>query len=495
MLINKLLLISILLFSSNNYSQYKSDFIIADSASRPFFDFDYNGNIHMVWQNGQKSDRSIQYSSLDYEGNFIYQPRKISNTIHAADPKLAINKDLVACVWEDKVALDLTIFSTFIKGKILKNGQDFSDELQIDDEHGDAYRGGPEIIWHSDSALYAVWSGDGSLSPTEYSDIYMHKLLFPPFQKAYPYDEVINNPFVKVVEGLPKVVKQSSGQGYFVIWIEKDSLSILKIAGVNCDNNLLPVSPKVDLVNFDSVKYFMGEPAVFKLNNGNIILAWAKDTLNFAYSNIYFQEFTEQGLPVSEVKKVNDTYASEYSDVSADIDSAGNFIIIWEVWPDLFAQRFSPDMNKMGANFKINTLESDGNSFHHVRLKNGKIYTMWNRLKNGNLSVWMNILDFKNPTMIQQENIFSPQSYSLSNNYPNPFNPSTTISYQIKEGGLVTLKIYDILGSEVATLINEEIPVGKYELSFNGSELPSGVYIYQLQVNDFSSSKKLVLLK
>jgi len=449
----------------------------------------------MVWQNGQKSDRSIQYSSLDYEGNFIYQPRKISNTIHAADPKLAINKDLVACVWEDKVALDLTIFSTFIKGKILKNGQDFSDEVQIDDGHGDAYRGGPEIIWHSDSALYAVWSGDGSLSPTEYSDIYMHKLLFPPFQKAYPYDEVINNPFVKVVEGLPKVVKQSSGQGYFVIWIEKDSISVLKIAGVNCDNNLLPFSPKVDLVNFDSVKYFMGEPAVFKLNNGNIILAWAKDTLNFAYSNIYLQEFTEQGIPVSEVKKVNDTYASEYSDVTADIDSAGNFVIAWEVWPDLFAQRYSADMNKMGENFKVNSLQSDGNSFHCTKLKNGSIYTTWSRLDGGRISVWMNILDFNNPTLIGEDNIFSPLRYSLSQNYPNPFNPTTTISWQSPIDNLVTLRVFDVLGCEVITLVNKFISAGTHSIEFDGTNLPNGIYFYRIKIGNYIETRKLILQK
>ena len=79
--------------------------------------------------------------------------------------------------------------------------------------------------------------------------------------------------------------------------------------------------------------------------------------------------------------------------------------------------------------------------------------------------------------------------------YPNPFNPSTTIRYQIPQDGIVTLKIYDILGSEVTTLVNEEKLAGKYEVNFNASTLASGVYIYRIQAGDFVSSKKMILLK
>ena len=85
--------------------------------------------------------------------------------------------------------------------------------------------------------------------------------------------------------------------------------------------------------------------------------------------------------------------------------------------------------------------------------------------------------------------------YALVQNFPNPFNPSTTIKYQLPQDGLVTLKIYDILGKEVTTLINEEKPAGKYEVNFNASQLASGVYIYKIQAGSFVSSKKMILLK
>lgn len=85
--------------------------------------------------------------------------------------------------------------------------------------------------------------------------------------------------------------------------------------------------------------------------------------------------------------------------------------------------------------------------------------------------------------------------YALSQNYPNPFNPSTIINYQIPHDGLVTLKIYDVLGKELKTLVNEYKSLGRYEVKFDASNLSSGVYLYQLKVNDYLQSKKMLLVK
>ena len=85
--------------------------------------------------------------------------------------------------------------------------------------------------------------------------------------------------------------------------------------------------------------------------------------------------------------------------------------------------------------------------------------------------------------------------YVLYQNYPNPFNPSTTINYSIKSAGLVTLKVYDILGTEVATLVNERKEPGNYDVTFNAANLPSGIYVYMLISGNFLDSKKLILAK
>ncbi len=85
--------------------------------------------------------------------------------------------------------------------------------------------------------------------------------------------------------------------------------------------------------------------------------------------------------------------------------------------------------------------------------------------------------------------------FELSQNYPNPFNPSTIINYAVKDAGLVSIKVYDILGKEVAILVNETKEAGNYEVDFNAATLPSGVYIYTMQVNGFTSSKKMLLIR
>ncbi|MBE0651929.1 MAG: T9SS type A sorting domain-containing protein [Bacteroidales bacterium] len=88
-----------------------------------------------------------------------------------------------------------------------------------------------------------------------------------------------------------------------------------------------------------------------------------------------------------------------------------------------------------------------------------------------------------------------PFNYKLEQNFPNPFNPSTKIQYAIGSRQLVTLKIYDILGNEVATLVNEEKLAGEYNVQFDGIGLSSGIYFYQLNAGSFLQTKKMIFLK
>jgi hypothetical protein len=87
-----------------------------------------------------------------------------------------------------------------------------------------------------------------------------------------------------------------------------------------------------------------------------------------------------------------------------------------------------------------------------------------------------------------------PSEYKMEN-YPNPFNPTTVINYQLPRDGFVTLKIYDMLGREISTLVNENKTAGYYKVNFDAGRLTSGVYIYTIKANDFFLSKKMLLMK
>jgi hypothetical protein len=99
------------------------------------------------------------------------------------------------------------------------------------------------------------------------------------------------------------------------------------------------------------------------------------------------------------------------------------------------------------------------------------------------------------PLSVDQINSLIPNKFELAQNYPNPFNPTTTIEYSIPQAGVVTIKIFDILGREVTTLVNEEKQRGNHVVKFNASNLSSGIYFYKLQAGSFVQTLKMILLK
>ena len=166
----------------------------------------------------------------------------------------------------------------------------------------------------------------------------------------------------------------------------------------------------------------------------------------------------------------------------------------------------------LSNNISWRVLNLDFTSINKAVIKSG------NSVKGGLLDYNFDNITFNSTTDVEPENN-TPKDYSLSQNYPNPFNPSTTINYTIPtlpissplvkgrtEEGFVVLKVYDILGNEVATLVDEEKAPGSYSVTFNASNLPagrqglaSGIYIYKLSVtggtDNFVSTKKMLMLK
>jgi len=102
-----------------------------------------------------------------------------------------------------------------------------------------------------------------------------------------------------------------------------------------------------------------------------------------------------------------------------------------------------------------------------------------------------------------EENTNRPESFSLFQNHPNPFNPGTIIKYSIpavtlrqaQSDIIISIKVYDVLGKEIATLVNEEKTAGEYEVEFDGTGLPSGIYFYRIKAGSYINTKKMVLLK
>ena len=201
---------------------------------------------------------------------------------------------------------------------------------------------------------------------------------------------------------------------------------------------------------------------------------------------IYAQEITGSNLPSAPI-----LVAPENNSI---IDSTSELFVWKQSVPDIEKYWFELDTSDQFNNSFIDSTLTD-TSFIYSSLQMNKIY--WWRVKAKNIVGWgdfSEVRTFDVVTSVEEKNQL-PTTYGLEQNYPNPFNPVTTIKYQIPEQSFVTLKVYDVLGNEIATLLNEEKPIGNYEVEFDASSLSSGIYFYKLQAGSFVETKKMLLLK
>jgi hypothetical protein len=161
--------------------------------------------------------------------------------------------------------------------------------------------------------------------------------------------------------------------------------------------------------------------------------------------------------------------------------------------PIVLKYMFEIAPNNQFSNSFIDSTITD-TTYLYSNLNYGGSY--WWRVRAYNAMGWSEFSNVNSIIVVSvdgKENV--PTKYALTQNFPNPFNPNTTIKYQIPELSFVTLKIYDVLGSEIITLVNEKKPTGEYEVEFDAYGLSSGIYFYKLQAGDFIQTKKMVLLR
>ena len=175
------------------------------------------------------------------------------------------------------------------------------------------------------------------------------------------------------------------------------------------------------------------------------------------------------------------------------LPNKNDVVLNWQTATETNNQGFEIQRRNDGEFEKIGFVAGHGTTteiqsyiFIHKNVSPGKYSYRLKQMDYDGTSEYSNIVEVE---------VTQPIEYSLSQNYPNPFNPSTTIAYSIPKDGLVTLKVYDVLGKEVVTLINELQTAGKKNITFDASKLSSGVYYYQLISGEFTSTKKLILMK
>ncbi len=245
-------------------------------------------------------------------------------------------------------------------------------------------------------------------------------------------------------------------------------------------------------------------------HRGTIYILWADQRNGENNTDIFIVKSTDRGDSWSSPKRVNtDTGSAQQFFPSIAIDqSNGNLSVVFydrrnyaptDSLTDVFLAT-STDGGETWNNAKISQSPFLPKSniffgdYTHIAAHNGMVRPIWMRLDTTKLSVWTAIIP-NIPVQVNTKGVAVPTIFSLSQNYPNPFNPSTNIEYRIPNAEFVTLKVYDVLGREVTTLINEKKSPGTYDVEWNASAFPSGVYFYRLKAGSYIETKKLLLLR
>ena len=493
----KPIIIFSLLIIFPTYSQIVDDFILADSTMNPKFAIDHKNQLHIVWDSYMIGN--IYYSNYDSLWNVIKAPKIISETDWNITSNIALNKTHFATVWEQR----LWSFNSFIDGSLYKLNGDLIEKFfyiygynDYNDTYFDAYRKEPDICFLSDSNYIVVWYGGGAPLPDNSS----------------VYGQIVDKSGIKLGSNIllsdAHLINEEASCGN--VSIAANILSD-KFALFWSDNRYGPKELYYRLFSkngeaLDSsfkASSDTGKIATFSVDAvmdsiGNFMVTYGQAIGDNIY-NLYLEIFNNYGIKKVQRLKVNEKNIYTLPTPSISLDFDDKFVISWCQKNDsnniyIVAQRFNKDGQIIGKNFELTKHENPGNQVYpNIILRNGKIYSVWCE----EIQSWANVIDFNNPPpSVNTEENEILDNFILMQNYPNPFNAKTRISYQIPKKSKIKLQVFDILGRKVKTLVNEVQPIGRYNISFEGLDLASGIYIYSLIVNnEFYKSRKMFLLK
>jgi hypothetical protein len=219
---------------------------------------------------------------------------------------------------------------------------------------------------------------------------------------------------------------------------------------------------------------------------------------------IYYKRSTDAGISWGA-----DTRLTNNSDSSWTPSIAVSGSVVHVVWQDnrdenteIYYKRSTDSGVSWGADTRL-TNNSSVSAVPSVAVSGSVVHVVWEDHRDGNFEIYYKRDPTGNPIGIKNITSEIPSAYSLEQNYPNPFNPITNVRFEIantplnplSRGEMISLKVFDITGKEVATLVNEQLAPGTYETTFDASMLTSGIYFYRLNAGDFSETRKMLLLK
>jgi hypothetical protein len=238
-------------------------------------------------------------------------------------------------------------------------------------------------------------------------------------------------------------------------------------------------------------------------DDGYFVAAWLKH--NGSNTDIFYRRFSPDGQILEGNVKVNDNPPDTWiANPAVAMAENGDFVFVWDDErngagnSDIYCQRYRADGTQFGNNFRVNgdnttTAQTNPN----VAFKNDIIVTAWQTHHNEGQSwdVYANLIQFSEETAVDDNRGDIPESFELLQNHPNPFNAQTMIHFVMPVAGKIHLGIYNLLGQEVAVLIDGELTSGQHKIRWDALNVKSGVYICRLTTQNRSVCRKLTVIK
>jgi hypothetical protein len=300
----------------------------------------------------------------------------------------------------------------------------------------------------------------------------------------------------------PDICSDGAG-GVIIVWYDYRSTTDFNIYAQRQGPAGAIVWAVDGVVMNNNVAYAQIDPKIVSDGVGGAVMSWT-DYRTGTTADIYAQRVNSTGAVQWTATGVI-ICTSAGDQIRSQLVSDGNSgaYITWEDHrnagnSDIYAQRIASNaaINWAATGFAICTAAND--QLTPMIVSNGNLGAIvaWQDYRSGNnFDIYETGFNTTGLIAIEKIGTIIPREFTLSQNYPNPFNPTTKIMFALPKSSFTKLVIYDILGMEMATIVNNQLNAGTYEAEWNASKYPSGVYFYRLEAGSFVSTKKMILIK
>jgi hypothetical protein len=494
-----LLVLAFSTFHSTSVSQLVNDFSIADTGMVPSLAYDLKGGIYVTWEN---LEDAVHLKHLDSLGRTLSDSISFLYTFASITPRIALNEKNVFVVWQDRLSNHVSYLRSYVIGYAFDpDSIEAGLCLHMDDDYRDTHRPHPDAGFIDDSTFVSVWQGSHPETPNPQMGIYSQicSVSGVPIGGNFLVTDHISN---SAQNRLPRLITHEGDSIFTVCW-QDNSSGRYEIYARNFLHNGTPVDSSF-LVSDDSSMTDLWYYSVAPNPNGGFVVGWIADKATG--SQIEWRWYDSQAHATTPLQQLTllETFFNSGSSIDVSVDEQGRSVVVWEQIDQnksrLFCCRYGIDRQAIGIPFKLTTnAAGEEEYFPGVMLRNNRIYAVWENFRSdGSSGIKANVLDFDNPTSVEREvleDFHHIDSFMLYANYQNPFNPTTQISYALPHQGHVVIKVYDLLGREIRTLVDGERAAGRYTVDFDATRLTTGIYLYSLEVDGKSMIRKMLLLK